>query len=226
MAQIVTVDNAKAALESCGYGIEAIHQINEGSNHFVFMVTLSDGRPAICKFARVRETEQGLSEGNKDTLFGGTLSLGREAYLFRMIRSETGVATPEVYGVHNSAYGKFILLECMKGISQKECMVRSSYSKKVFLDSMEYLGRDFAKVQSITFPSFGNIMENSVIDPQGLTNFSDYFLRVVDMRIERCVQKNTFTQKETRQVTEFFHKKLQELRPHFDAAITLSLIHI
>ena len=220
MAQIVTVDNAKTALESCGYGIGAIHQINEGSNHFVFMVTLSDGRPAICKFAKIRETEEGLSEGHKDTLFGGELSLGREAYLFQMIRKQTGVATPEVYGVHESEYGKFILLECMRGMSQKECMVKSGYSKKAFLDSMEYLGRDFAKVQSITFPSFGNIMEDSVIDPAGLTNFSDYFRRVVDMRIERCIQKNTFTEEETRQVTEFFHGKLEQLRPHFDASVT------
>lgn len=42
----------------------------------------------------------------------------REAYLFRMIRQKAEVPTPEVYGVHDSLYGKFILLERMNGISQ------------------------------------------------------------------------------------------------------------
>ena len=220
MAQIVDVEKAKAALEGCGYKIEAIRQINEGSNHFVFDVMLSGNRPAICKFAKIRETEEGLYEGNKDTLFGGELSLGREAYLFRMIRKEAGVPTPEVYGVHESPYGKFILLERMDGISQKECMVRSGFSKKMFLDSMEFLGRDFAKIQNITFPTFGNIMEDSVIEPSGMNNFSDRFLQVVDMRIERCIQKQVFTPEETVKVTEFFHDMLERLRSHFDAKVT------
>ena len=176
MAQSIDVEKARKALTECGYTVDAISQINEGSNHYVFDVTLAGGKPAICKFARVRETEEGLSQENKDTLFGGTLSLGREAYLFRMIRQQANVPTPEVYGVHDSPYGKFILLERMSGISQKECMVQSGYSKKVFLDSMKYLGRDFARIQNITFPSFGNIMEDSVIEPSDMTNFSDRFL--------------------------------------------------
>ena len=220
MSHIVTLEDARSALTGCGYEIQSIDIINEGSNHFVFDVVLSGNRPAICKFAKVRETEEGLSEANKDTLFGGTLSLGREAYLFRMIRKEAGVPTPEVYGVHDSPYGKFILLERMEGISQKECMVRSGFSKKTFLDSMEYLGRDFARIQNITFPSFGNIMEDSVIEPAGMNNFSDRFLEVVDMRIERCIQKQVFTPEETKQVTDFFHGKLEALRPHFEASVT------
>ena len=85
MAQSIDVEKARKALAECGYTVDAISQINEGSNHYVFDVTLAGGKPAICKFARVRETEEGLSQENKDTLFGGTLSLGREAYLFRMM---------------------------------------------------------------------------------------------------------------------------------------------
>ena len=216
MAQSIDVEKARKALTECGYTVDAISQINEGSNHYVFDVTLAGGKPAICKFARVRETEEGLSQENKDTLFGGTLSLGREAYLFRMIRQQANVPTPEVYGVHDSPYGKFILLERMSGISQKECMVQSGYSKKVFLDSMKYLGRDFARIQNITFPSFGNIMEDSVIEPSDMTNFSDRFLQVVDMRLLRCHQKEVFTPSEQTVVTRFYHEKLEALRPYFD----------
>ena len=216
MAQIIDAEKARTALTQCGYNVTDIHQINEGSNHFVFDVTLADGKPAICKFAKIRETEEGLSQENKDTLFGGTLSLEREAYLFRMIRQKAEVPTPEVYGVHDSLYGKFILLERMNGISQKECMVQSGYSKKIFLDSMKYLGRDFARIQNITFPSFGNIMEDSVIEPADMTNFSDRFRQVIDMRLLRCQQKEVFTPQEQETVTAFFHQKLDSLRTCFD----------
>lgn len=224
MTQIIDTEKARAALEGCGYKLETIHQIQEGSNHFVFDVVLSGNRPAICKFAKTRETESGLSEENRDTLFNGILSLGREAYLFRMIRQEAGVPTPEVYGIHKSPYGKFILLERMTGISQKECMMKSGFSKQVFLDSMEYLGRDFAKIQNITFPTFGNIMEDSVIEPAGMDNFSDRFREVVDMRLKRCIQKQVFTDKETERTTTFFHNELERLRPHFNADITPPLL--
>ncbi len=220
MTQIMESTQAQAALESCGYEVKAIRPINEGSNHFVFDVMLAGSRPAICKFAKVRETEQGLYESSRDTLFGGRLSLEREAYLFRMIRQEAGVPTPEVYGSYESPYGKFILLERMNGISQKECMRRSGFSKKTFLDSMRFLGRDFAKIQSITFPSFGNIMAGSVIEPAGLRNFSDRWRPVIDMRLKRCLQKQVFTPAELSRVTQFFHEMLAKLRPHFDAQVT------
>ena len=89
---------------------------------------------------------------------------------------------------------------------------------------MEYLGADFAKIQSITFPSFGNIMENSVIEPAGLKNFSDRFASVIEMRIDRCMQKYMFTQEEHKIVSEFFNKKLELLRPQFDINVSSSAL--
>lgn len=217
MSQIKTAGQARTALLEFGYKPVKIRPVNEGSNHFVFDVILEGNRPAILKFAKIRETEAGLSDASRDTLFGGILSLEREAWLFRMIKEKSGVPTPEVYGIHDSSHGRFILLERMTGISQKECMVRSGFSKKRFLDSMEYLGRDFAQIQNITFPSFGNIMKDDVIEPAGMDNFSDRFLEVVDMRLEKCMQKGVFSEDETMQVTEFFHRKLDELRPIYSA---------
>ena len=45
---------------------------------------------------------------------------------------------------------------------------------------IKYLGRDFARIQNITFPSFGNIMEDSLIEHADMTNFSVRFLQVID----------------------------------------------
>jgi len=187
---VITASYAQKALIEAGYPVKELHTIEEGSNHFVFIVVLHDTSRLICKFAKVRKTEQNIGSANRDTLFGGLLSLEREAYLFSMIRDKAEVPTPKVYGIHRSEYGTFIVLEYMTGISQKEYMKQSGYSKQAFLNSMEYLGRDFAKIQQVTFPSFGNIMENSIIDPSGLTNFSDRFRFVIQMRLPPRIQKN------------------------------------
>ena len=39
MAQSIDVEKARKALAECGYTVDAISQINEGSNHYVFDVT-------------------------------------------------------------------------------------------------------------------------------------------------------------------------------------------
>lgn len=213
MIQNIDVKKAKYSLEECGYIVEEIHAINEGSNHYVFDVVLEGNKPAICKFAKIRDTEVGISEDNKDTLFGGTLSLNREAYLFRMILEETGVATPEVYGFHDSTYGEFILVEKIYGMSHKECMKINGYSKQIFLDSMYHLGKDFADVQNVTFSSFGNIMEDSVIEPEGIKNFADRFKGIVKTRIDKCVVKKVFDSNEAKIVKDSLYKKLEEFAP-------------
>lgn len=216
MMNDLSCKEAEIALKSAGYVVAEISQINEGSNHYVFLVTLDSNKKVICKFAKTRKTEENISQTNRDTLFNGILSLERESYLFSMILKKAKVPTPRVYGIHPSKYGTFIVLQCMEGISHKQYMKDSGYSKKAFLDSMEYLGADFAKVQSVTFSSFGNIMENSIIDPEGNLNFSDRFKEVVDMRIDRCMKKNMFTPEEYKRVSKFFAHKLNEFHNYFD----------
>ena len=222
---LITPEIAEKALKDAGYQVTNLMQINEGSNHYVFIITLDNGEKRVCKYAKIRETEKDIGETGLDTLFGGRLSLERESYLFTMIQEKSGLPTPKVYGIHQSEFGTFIVLEHMNGISHKQYMKDSGYSKKAFIDSMEYLGEDFAKVQSISFTTFGNIMVNSEINPGGLTNFSDRFRTVIDMRIDRCMKKNVFTEKEHAEVSDFFEKKLNKLRPQFEASVSTPVLN-
>lgn len=100
--QTITPEQATQALAAGGHDIQSIRRIEEGSNHFVFDVRLGDGRPAICKFAKVRETEVGLGGAQRDTLFGGPLSLAREEAIFTAVRTQGGLPAPEVYATGDS----------------------------------------------------------------------------------------------------------------------------
>ena len=76
----------------------------------IFLITSTTG---LCPKPVKKSVQQLCSSSIRMALFPS-----REAYLFRMIRQKAEVPTPEVYGVHDSLYGKFILLERMNGISQ------------------------------------------------------------------------------------------------------------
>jgi len=212
----VTIEKAHQALTREGYSVREITQIPEGSNHHIFDVFLSNGTSAICRFSRRRYTEQKLIKENTDTLFGGKLSLEREAFLYSLVKHSAELPAPEVYGIHQSEIGDFIVVEKMPGESFKKYLQRSNYSKKSFLYTMRALGRDFAKVHEITFSSFGNVMADGVIDPKGITNFSRRFSSVMDMRINLAEVKEVFSPHELSEVRRFFDSKFNDLRETFD----------
>lgn len=202
-----------AALRDAGYKAVSLTAIQEGSNHDVFDVTMEDGSSAICKFAKVRETEKGITAENRDTLFGGRLSLERESYLLALARNEGGLPAPEIYGTHESPMGKYIVMEKSPGISFTEWQGLQGYRLEPFLRSLRALGRDFGKLhRNISFSGFGDIIGEGEIEP-GCDNFADRFSAVTEMRIARGVKKGAYTDQEAARVRAFFREKFDALRP-------------
>ena len=207
------LDAVCSVLRDAGYPVASLSAIAEGSNHHVFDVTLENGAQAICKFAKVRATEKGITAANLDTLFGGRLSLDRESYLLSLARNQGGLPVPEVYGTHDSPLGRYIVLEKSPGISFTEWQPTQGFRLEPFLSSLEALGRDFGKLHSnISFDSFGDIIDAHTIEP-GCDNFADRFMAVTRMRIERGTKKGTFSQGEAARLTSFFQAKFDQLRP-------------
>ena len=221
----ITADIASQALSSEGYSFSRIEQIHEGSNHYIFRVYLSNGDIAICKFAKSRVTELGIVPPQTDTLFGGALSLERESYLFSMVRNETSVPTPRVFGRHESKYGEFILIEALPGVSQKQYLRNTGYSGSAFLNSLRLLGQDFAAIQRIRFPSFGNIMVDGQIEPAGLYNFADRWNSILKMHISSCIQKGALTEKEAYTVQDVFFDILDSMRPELNADVAIPVLN-
>jgi len=203
----------RALLREAGYPVVSLSAVQEGSNHYVYDVALDSGVQVICKFARVRETERGLTEAHRDTLFGGRLSLDRESYLLSLAREQGGLPVPEVYGTHDSPLGRFIVLEKSPGISFTEWQEAQGYRLAPYLESLRALGRDFGKLhRSIRFPAFGDVIGEGVIEP-GCGSFADRFLAVMEMRLARGVRKGAYTQEEAREVSGFFSRRFGALRP-------------
>lgn len=215
---MVTCELAKHLLSKAGVEVKEIHLIPEGSNHIVFEVISEDDRVMICKFPTQRTTENNMSAVKVDTLFGGELSLQREADLYTLARERGLVPAPAVYALCTIEGYEFILLERMPGVSFREYFQNNSYSLDKFYHSLELLGTDFAKVQSFTFESYGDIMSPMKVTPLHLTNFADRFSKVIARSIDKANKKGVFTPKENEVVTHFFRGKLEEFRPYLSAA--------
>lgn len=211
---MVTCQLARRLMLKAGYGIKDIKLIPEGSNHKVFIITSEDNTKMICKFPTQRHTENNMATTNIDTLFGGKLSLEREASLYRLAKEIGSVPAPTVYKICNIDGFEFILLEMMSGISFRDYICNNDYSLDKFLNSLELLGRDFAKIHTVTFKSYGDIMPQKEISPPNLTNFADRFSKIIENRISKAYKKGSFTPKELDLVTNFFSRKLEEFRPY------------
>ncbi len=212
---IISEKTVREVLHNNSFTIKSLKTLTGGSNHFVFACETLEGNELIIKFPRIRETELAFSDGNKDTLFGGELSLKREAYLFDLIR-DAGLPTPGVYGVYPTAQGDCIIVERSPGCNMMDYLMTHNHSLKTFLELMENLGTDFKKLHKTSFPSFGNIMVDSIIEPSGFSNFADRYLSINDMILSRCLAKGGLSKEEHFMVKEFFDRKFELYRHRLD----------
>lgn len=218
MAALLEVhkDSAAAALRANGRRVQQIRAIQEGANHYVFDVIFDDDEgscAAICKFPKIRLTEQGITAENRDTLFDGPLSLERESAVFQIVREKAFLPAPKVYAIESSALGNYILLEKMPGLSHKAFLKRRNYTLDAFLQSLCFLAEDFAKLhRALHFDRYGDFISPGRIEP-GNRNFADRFLAVTRMRLQKARRKAMLGEKEAQGIDNFFTRKFEEYRP-------------
>lgn len=200
---------ARALLErhAPAYPIADIHLIPEGANHYVFDILLQDGTPLIAKFKK----ELGAGAQRRDSLYGGLVSLERESAIYRLVREKASLAGPKIYVKHESAETSFLLVEKLGGVLWRKHLQRHNYSRECFLRSLEYLGEDIARLQRITFPSFGDVMGGEAVSPSNVDNFGERFNNVMQMRLDRASRRRVFTGEEIERLRHFFVSALSAL---------------
>jgi len=226
---IISKKTVSDTLKKNGFSIATLKELSGGSNHYVFAAGTVGGQKLIIKFPRIRETELAFLEGHRDTLFGGSLSLEREAYLLNLIR-DTGLPTPRIYGIYPTKQGDCIVVERSPGYNLIDYMSQHEHALDIFLTIMRNLGSDFRQLHKIRFQSFGNVMTASIIEPAGITNFTDRYKPINDMLLDRCLIKGGLTHKEKDQLKHFFDSKFEFFRPRLDlhhspATLVITDIH-
>ena len=205
-------------LAAQGHEVKRLTQLGGGSNHYVFEAETAAGRELIIKYPRIRETEAQYQQAHEDTLFGGRLSMQREAFLFGEVR-RSGVAAPRVDGVFDTPAGQCIVVDRSPGMDLPAYMAQEGHSLTKFLQVMACLGHDFRRIHdTVRYATFGNIMDGGVIEPAGLTNFADRYLPINDRLMGICKAKNGLTDAEFAHVKAFFDRRFEELRPRLEAS--------
>lgn len=208
-------ENVCGLLNDAGYAPLSATELGGGSNHYVFLVQAAGEKIWIVKFPRIRETEMKYQQEHCDTLFGGRLSLQREAFLLDRIRA-AGLPTPKVSGVYSSSLGDFIVMDLAPGKDLPSYMADCGHSLDAFLRIMESLGRDMAKLHQVRYPSFGNIMAGNQVEPSGILNFADRYLPINERIIAICRDKGGLSQQEATEVSRFFQNGFKRYRSLLD----------
>lgn len=201
---------AKAAVESAGYQVRSITLIPGGYSHNNFAVGFREGLPAIARFDNPSRfiSPDGV---RREPHFNGLLSLTRERNLINMVREKTGLPVPQVYGLHSSAQGPFLLVERLPGSHWNEYLKASDYSFGAYLRSLRFLGNDLARVHAIEFNSFGDLLGEDCIDPANITNFAERLGMITQLKIQRAEGVGVLDTQELADTKGYFNAELTTL---------------
>ncbi|NMD37614.1 MAG: hypothetical protein GYA87_02905, partial [Christensenellaceae bacterium] len=176
-----------------------------GSNNKVYSVFTKE-LELIFKFPRQRIVEGEIIGENEDKMFGGKLSLERETFILDLMRS-FNVPVPKYYGIFETELGRCIVVEKIKGTNMAAYLKNKDYKLDEFLSIVKSLGENIKKLHAARFESFGNIMDNNIIEPSNIYNFIDRYKSVNDMVLTICKNKKCFNEQEFKTVEQFIEKK-------------------
>lgn len=207
----MTCDDVKRHLTEFGYPVKTVRYIPEGANNAVFEVQLMSNEELICKFPRTKHIEN-------DTLFDGPLSPERERYIYTLARTKGGIPAPRVYGLHTCGDSHCLVVEKMAGMSFSKWLRQRQFSKAAFLQAMQALGADFARLHAVTFESFGDVMPHGIA-PENIENFCDRFSGIVSKRLRKAFNKLALTPHEYRFLQSFFTEQFDRYHTYYDATL-------
>lgn len=199
---------AKNMIESQGYQVISINYIPEGRNHDSFDVVLEDGTPAVARFEKDSSGASSLDGRRRDFLYNGLLTLEREKNLCGIVSNEARLPAPEVYGVHHTKEGSFMLVQKLPGVHWREFLEGTDYDLDSFLQSLKFLGGDIAQVQQVYFESYGDVIDRNKIQPAGINNFVDRLRAITGLKLQRAELSGALNEQQLDEVRKFFERDL------------------
>lgn len=196
-------------LTTAGYVVDKIELSPGGSNHYSFEIQFQEGQQSVARFEKkIRIEKDGK---RRDPQYNGILSLEREAYLLTVVRQKAHLPAPVVQKLYRTPEASFLLVEKMPGKYWNTFIKEREYSLSYYLSSLAMLGADLAKAQQVTFPSYGNIMEEGMIEPSSTFNFEERLWEITSSRIQLAKEKQALNEREIWEVERYFHSTLDKI---------------
>ena len=206
---------AKKLLEKHHFQVSDIKRIPEGFNNYVFDVVLLDGFQVIAKIKKRR-----VGKEQRESLFNGLVSSGREGAICGLVRKKAVLPAPKVYLKHDSEEVSLLVTEKLKGVTWCQYLRHCNFSREKSLLSLEELGKDIAKLHQVTFQSFGDIMDEETVGPEIYHTFTDRFLYVMNIRMDRALKRGVFTKNEMQIIRNFFVSECYDVATSFHVKVS------
>ncbi len=215
---------AEKVLQNAGYTVHSISSAQADIGHHKFLVSLSGKDLDEKTFTASFQSDLGIKWGTKtvDPLFGGEISLEREAAIYSLAR-DTGLPAPVVRLENGET--PFLLEEVLQGKNMKEYVTAlpKKQQRKAYLDAVRKVGALFARAHEVSFADYGDVVENNLCVMGGhslaIANMVDTFEGGYAKRLHNIVTHNlawngherSFTAEELGKVRDYLKKTLQDL---------------
>ncbi len=206
---MVTPEQAQHALSAEGYTVLDIQRERADIGHDKYRVML-DGHenPFVASFPS--NLERAWGQRTIESLFGGEISLEREANIYALAR-ECGLPAPRI-----RQHGTFLLENVMPGKTIKEYVssLPPEEREAAYLDLVKHVGFVFARAHSKIFSAYGDVgivEEGRVSVDNAREDYTDRLSDILTHNLAWNGHERSFTHRQLETVRAFVRETLDDL---------------
>jgi len=153
-----------------GLNLREIYQYHDGFVHKKYRISFDKGDSVVLRFpAEI-----------KDFIFGDSYSLGKEAYITRLIREKTDIKVPRILSLDKHKDIEYLLMDCLEGDNLTNAP--RYHNKETIENIIQEWGAAMSQIHSqIKFSDIGYIGENGLV--KTFDKFSDIFERFLKLKL-------------------------------------------
>lgn len=203
---------AQNVLQDAGYEVHSIELSQSDVGHVKYLVSLSGrqfDQPHTFNASFQSGLEQKWGAKTVESLFGGEISMQREAAIYQFAREELGLPAPVVRLEQGEK--PFLLEEVLKGKTLQEYVAAlpEEQRESAYLNAVLKVGALFAKAHGYkNLTAYGDMFGN---DNRDRALYQDRLHDIVTHNLAWNGHEKTFSHEELEKVRDYLQKSLQAL---------------
>ena len=207
------VSTVERDLENAGYEVHnQVTSFPGDISHLLFEATIfqrDSGEVPVYKIVRY---ESDLEKGGRESVYGGQISLQREAAIYDLARKQ-GLPVTSTWGPHKGSERDFLVTLKPEGVTWKkyvdEVSIKGTKKERHFF-ILDQLGAYLARAHQVEFAMFGDVMPSGVDPHEGHQDYHHRLAEVVKRNLANPAHQEFFDERQMGLMESYFSHKLIE----------------
>ncbi len=209
------VSTVQSDLEKAGFELHSsVTSVTGDISHLLFQAVISEKGSQETPVTKIVRYESDLekSEDSRESIFGGKISLKREAAIYDLARKQ-GLPAVATWGPYKGSERDFLVTYVPEGKTWKQYVDEGAdfaamRGRHLFVVSQ--IGSYLAKAHRAEFPMFGDVMPFGLEAHSSQSKYSDRLSEIITHNIDNPAHKEFFNPTQLDLLNAYFNKKLGE----------------